>query len=200
MSTKQSTKHPETFKTKNLNPPKLQLNSQIKNEIKLKLLNCLQRTTSHGLPNISRTHNLAIRLLWITCTLISAGLCAFMIISSVNEYFEYDVVTKIRVIDQVPLEFPTITICSLNPFESEFASEIFRNITLDEHKFDLNSNASLSSFPRFFNWLFITHLKALRDAYNPSFGDKNRKALGFDLEKSLFYCSFNYISCSHSNF
>ena len=185
--------------TKRLNLAKFKLKPQVKTEFKLKLLNCFQSTTSHGLPNMFKTHSLTIRLLWIACTLVSTVLCSYMVISSVNEYFEYDVVTKIRVIDQVPLEFPTITICNLDPFQAEFGTEFLRNLTLEKHKFDLNSYSN-ASLPSFFSWIYNTKSEALRQASNPSFGDKNRKALGFNLEESLYYCAFNYINCSHLNF
>lgn len=70
--------HPE-----NSNPKKETLRRKIKNLFS----EWCQSSTSHGIPNIARTDNLAIRLMWIIAFLCSSGYCCLLLIQTFIEFF-----------------------------------------------------------------------------------------------------------------
>ncbi|CAF1010201.1 unnamed protein product [Brachionus calyciflorus] len=96
---------------------KSKLSTQIKNAVCEVILS----STSHGFPNILRSTNLAIKLMWAFFTVLFFGLCAYMITTAIITYFNYDVVTVIRVKNDFKPYFPTVTICNLNYFTSDEA-------------------------------------------------------------------------------
>ena len=72
------------------------------------------------------------QLFWLGVLLIFIGFTSLLIISSVANYYNYEVVTSIKVITQIPAELPALTICSAEPFlfqDSEFILEEVANQT-----------------------------------------------------------------------
>jgi hypothetical protein len=137
-------------------------------------------TTVHGYPNIFRTNNTSTKTLWIVLLLLSTILCSFMIIESIMDYLSFDVVTQIRVIAETPAEFPTITICNSNPFNTNASYDLMTGIYLN--KTDQNLN------------LFYNQAK------NPSFGDENRHLLSANISDMIVYCEFSYEKCNYADF
>ncbi len=64
------------------------------------------KTTMHGLPGIFQSKYLLLRLMWIVCLLGSTGVCAYLLIKSVQDYLNYDVVTVTSTIYEIPTVFP----------------------------------------------------------------------------------------------
>jgi hypothetical protein len=92
-------------------------------QIKELLVEWCSSSTSHGIPNIVRTENWSVKILWSIFVLLSTAFCAFMVTRAVLDYLKNDVVTKIRVYKEIPAEFPTITICNINPLTSVYVNE-----------------------------------------------------------------------------
>jgi hypothetical protein len=70
------------------------------------LLDAAVNTTMHGLPGIFRSKNLYVRIMWCLCLLASTGACAYLLIKSVQDYLNYDVVTVTSTIYETPTLFP----------------------------------------------------------------------------------------------
>jgi hypothetical protein len=79
--------------------------------IKMAVADTCHNSTIHALPNIARSDNLLIKAMWLVCFLGSAGFCVFLIVESIQDYLQYDVVTKISSVYEMPAPFPTVTIC-----------------------------------------------------------------------------------------
>jgi hypothetical protein len=124
------------------------------------------------------------------CFLLSISVCAFMAYNSIRDYLEFDVITQIKVSEEMPTLFPTVTICNVNPFLSENASSLLKGIMNKK----LGSNFNMGSAD-FIKEIEIANAIALSEAFNPKYGDDRRKALGFDLKKSLFQCLYNKKEC-----
>ena len=105
-----------------------------------KLHDLLLTSTSHGLPNALRTTHLSMRIMWSMCFLVSTGACSYLIIKSILAFFEYEVITKVRVVNEFQSEFPRILICNLNQFTTVKAFEFLMdkpslfagNLSLDD--------------------------------------------------------------------
>ena len=107
--------------------------------LKASLKELVLNSTSHGIPQSIRTRHTCIRVMWLVLFVISTGLCSFLIVQSVLQYFEFEVITKVRVINEVESEFPRITICNGDLFNTEYALEVLYDV---KH---LYSNLSLEA-------------------------------------------------------
>jgi len=106
-------------------------------------------STSHGIPNIIKSDEKCLKIMWLVFFLLSSSVGIYTIIQSFNNYFSFDVVTSIKVIKEMPVEFPTITFYilrnnsiskSLNDLISDcnfntFSCNISKDIKINEDKF-----------------------------------------------------------------
>ncbi len=81
-------------------------------EIKNAFLDCLSSTTGHGLPQIVKSSNLFLRILWGLFFVGGFAACCFMIYQSVDQFLQFGVITTTKIIKNIEITFPMITICS----------------------------------------------------------------------------------------
>jgi hypothetical protein len=146
---------------------------------------------THGLPNITRTTNAFIRIMWIIASLTSLGYCAYSLVQTFTEYLSYKVVTQMTYQRKPYLEFPTITIC--NKFQFKTNDE---NFTYKNEFEDIRMMASSNSTP-FTMQLLATQLSILRTR---NLSEKERETKIYSIKNMLLSCSFNLIQCNASNF
>jgi hypothetical protein len=149
----------------------------------------------HGYPKIFRNVSKIIKSIWLFCFTLSAVVCAFVIYRNVSEFLDHDVITNIRVIDESQSVFPTITFCNLNPFVTQSAYNLMRNLSEND-----SNQSNFSSTREKLDVLFSRVQTALFLANKPEYGDENRKLLGFRLEDMLLFCHFNQKDCSSKDF
>jgi hypothetical protein len=160
-------------------------------KVKAKILEWAGTTTSHGYPNIFRTSLWEIRIMWLIFTLIATGLCAYMIAKSVLDYLNFEINTKIVIDKEIPSEFPTITICNLNPFYKNMSIPVLRGI-LSKNFSDFEELSTDEFKIGLYKFLYL--------AKHPSTSDEQKKKLGPALSKMLIYCSFIETNCSLNDF
>ena len=61
-----------------------------------------------------------------------------LVIQIIFEYFEYEVVSKIKIVSERPTSFPAVTICDANPLSTKEAEYLIRNVTLEEYGIDID--------------------------------------------------------------
>ena len=66
--------------------------------IKNRVYDLVTSSTFHGLPNLLRSRNFFIQLIWIFFFVISTSMCCYYVYKSLVEYLSFDVNTKIDVI------------------------------------------------------------------------------------------------------
>jgi hypothetical protein len=59
----------------------------------------------------------------------STGATFYLIARSLMDYLKYEVTSQIKLIDEIPTKFPTVTFCDNNPFTS-IAQDFLQNISL----------------------------------------------------------------------
>ena len=166
-------------------------------KIAKKIKDLLEGSTSHGIPNIMRTTRVSIKILWTICFVAAVCVCSIMVFKSVNDYFDYETISKIEYITEIPTKFPTFSFCNINPFttaESEsFLLQILESIDYNKsiQYTDYNLEASNLSYA-FYNGLI--------SSFSPDYGDEKRKKLGYNLSSTLISCSFNGESCNETHF
>ena len=131
-------------------------------------------STSHGLPNAVRNPHKPMKLMWSISFGISTIFCSLLIIQSIMQYLEYDVITKVRIVDETEAEFPRIIICNLNRFQTKYALDIYgknQNLTFD----------------------LLIHLSLF-------FSDEQKRRLSYDLNETLISCKFSIYECNWTDF
>ena len=181
--------------------------SKLNEKIINKFIELSSSSTSHGYPNIFRTKFWAVRIMWLIFFLISLGLCIFMIYRSINDFLSNDVVNKIRDYSEVPMVYPAITFCNINPLInnnsdsliSEFLPDSFEIDYLSE-KYNFSSTFKSENITTTYMSLIMAKKQALNKAMDPSYGDENRKKLWYPLNEILVNCVYNGIKCNESDF
>jgi len=151
--------------------------------------NAIDKSTIHGLPNAVRTESLVMRIFWLISFFISFGYCSHLLVLSVLEFLQFNVIYEIRIInDNFNMEFPSVTFCNLVPID--FSRKEIKYIL------ENSSNLNESSYKDDANWLSTIRKKFETDLYKKEKLYPN----GFIIEKMLLSCIFNSKSCNSSHF
>jgi hypothetical protein len=124
--------------------------------------------------------NILAQTVWITIFIVLTVLTVLLIQMSISAYLSYEVTTTNNVIYESQAEFPAVTICANSPFGTQKAAYLFRNI------FRNNSLTNIED---------LTRLAKMYTA-NPTYGDENRKQLGFSIN-DIVSCKFNKQDCKN---
>ena len=146
------------------------------------LFEASQNSTVHVIPNILRAKSVIVKYTLTMFLILSTCACCFFISRSISDFLEYEVVTKISVVNEIHAEFPTITICNLNLISTtegfRFFKEIykpFNQLGYVERYVFLNSNA-----------------------YNLT--KEEKESLGLQEKDFFSLCWFGHIPCNEEDF
>ena len=93
----------------------------------------------HCFPKIFQNSHFAVRSIWTILFLIFSFLTFKLLFRSFVEYLKYDVVSKIRVINEKSSPFPTVTICDANPFSTNEAQKMLQPSKIQTDFFSLQN-------------------------------------------------------------
>jgi len=176
-------------------------NIQRKKSLKNVVTRWAASSTFHGLPKIAKTSRLSLKLFWITIIIVLTIVCSYLIYVNIINYLDFDVITQIRKITEVPSLLPAITICNLNPFvtnySKQFLEKIFVKYNLTNNSFNNHSNLEYKSNDLMKNLKFLKYLAVLNANNLP---EEEKKLLGFSLDQMLISCTINGKECSPSDF
>ena len=68
-------------------------------------------TSCNGFPHLFKTERTILKIVWIICILVSTAACVWMVTKSINDYLEFDVITKIETVPDEEITYPAIMIC-----------------------------------------------------------------------------------------
>jgi hypothetical protein len=151
-----------------------------------------------------------IRILWGFFLLVGIGASGYFLITTLVNYYQFQPVVQISVIQEYPTSFPAVTICNLNPFNLGNANtETYIDSLLSASNYSyintLNSTDSISQYAGTNNTDEL--LTDLTDTLKRLIAtDKNlttadRLSLGFDLGYDmLLSCAYNRENCDETNF
>jgi len=95
-------------------------------------------STAQCLPRIFKAHNKFISFIWTLIFSLFAGLTSYLILRDLLGYFEYQVVSTIRIVNEVPAPFPAIQICNggfltkeMQPIVDRILKENYNDATND---------------------------------------------------------------------
>jgi hypothetical protein len=102
-----------------------------KNEILSQIEETISSSSIHALPNIVQNKYKTIKFVWIVCFLMSSGVCAYFITTTISEYLNFEVVSKSTIRYLSSIDFPIITICHTTTFNTEYANEFLNHYYSD---------------------------------------------------------------------
>ena len=81
--------------------------------------NHISGLTTHGLSRIYGGHNRVEKLFWFFAVVITAAFTLLVLHLSIQEYLRYESILDNREVSVSELEFPTLTLCSVNVFRAK---------------------------------------------------------------------------------
>jgi hypothetical protein len=160
----------------------------------------------HAIPNIIRTKYKTIKIIWTIFFLTSFALCSYLVIESVFNYLDYQVITEIRSVNDFPSVLPKVTICNSNFFATNYSMQFLTRILKDNSIHDIfNSSILDERFPpdeinSLHDRLEFARYLAQSYAASPLMSDADKKRLGYDLSQMMLTCEFGGNSCSYADF
>jgi hypothetical protein len=176
-----------------------------KNSIELRelLRNLAKSSSFDGVPNVARTKHACLRVTWTMALLVSASFCSIMVFKSVKQYLSFEVTTQYtNVIETTPSIFPSLTLCNVNPFVTNYSLEFFQKNWLhssakDEYYLEkLNISADAYEFERKTKAFYLLLFKAQSSVLN----NTERQKLGYSFRETFLSCQFDQIECNESHF
>ena len=149
--------------------------------IKKVFLECGKKSSLHGIPNIIQAKSLWLKTMWTFFFILATSVSSYLVIKSINNYLDYEVVTKIRVFRQQPAEFPTITICNLNRLAN------INDEKISDQYYKVFQN--LSYFEKQLYFSILTN----------NLSQKTNNSLGLKLTELITECFLSGIECNFEN-
>ena len=85
-----------------------------------------------GLPNMCRAKHALFFLMWLAVLVASTAATLYLIASAVSDFLRHDVSSTVRYLTEERSVLPTVTLCNINPFTTEYAIDLLRqaNVTM----------------------------------------------------------------------
>ena len=90
-----------------------------------------------------------IKIIWTISMVISLTSCSYLIIKNLFYYYEYNIVTNINVVYEIPSKFPAVSICQQN-IDYSPSSRFLSNKNIIKCKFNLK-DCAVSNFTLFYD-------------------------------------------------
>ena len=101
------------------------------NHIKEIIVSAADESTTHGIDHIFKRSHPFIRFVWVVCFLASSAVCFYMMTISILTYLDYETVTKAEKIVEQTVDFPTVSICNLNPYLTNSSWEYVKSVLIE---------------------------------------------------------------------
>ena len=173
--------------------------------IKQTLKEVLYNSLAQAILKIFQTPHILLKVFLVVFVIVANGLCAYLILQAVLNFLSFEVITTTRTIFETPSLFPKVTICNVNPFATEYALGVLKEVNneilpdIGVNIFDPSQWDTLSMDDKFtvFNAMQNAAVQRMNSVY---FSVEDRKKLGHSIEDILFDCAFNFQPCSHTDF
>ncbi len=166
----------------------LKKRDQKKTQILNLISNTFENSSIHAIPNIVRNESYLIKIIWIIFLLGSTGYCAYLVYQSVMNYLSFDVVSLNRIYPKKEVQFPTVTICNVNPFTTSFSKQFMENL--------LNDSLYENKNPKESHKLNLFYKRYTAGLTSIDLNETTQTKFGYSLNETLLSCVYNYADCS----
>lgn len=180
-------------------------NTVFRNSSKEKFLKFSNDTTAHGIPFIFEKDRHALsRLFWTVCLLASTAGCIYLVLITINKYFEYNVTNKVHVYYPSSTEFPAITICNKNQFLTGQALNHVQNVMKREGIADIANNTLFATLSNSVSTM-ILNLNNLRytaamETNVANVSESLRRSYSNSFNETVLFCMFKTGECTENDF
>lgn len=163
-------------------------------DLRLKLKEWAGQSKAHGISNISTGEFIILRIIWTILFLAAMGYLIFSLVRTFQEYFSYDIVTKITNENVNSIDFPAVTFCNKNPFKNLNNSEISNS--LKQLRDETLTDAILTEFHTMDVYDYMEYnMRYLVDTQV-----SNRSSVSYNIDDMLISCRYNDDSCDINDF
>ena len=174
----------------------LNANKGPNNRIELILKENLSCEMYHFILNIIYSPHSILKMSLSLFTLLGFGLASYMTITLIFKYAEYNVITKIRIINENPVVFPKVTICNTNALATQYAFDFL----LKSNLINMTQLKEVLKGERNEAIVYFTLFRASLSAKILNFSNELKKSLGHNLNDTLLSCIFNFELCNSNDF
>jgi hypothetical protein len=146
------------------------------------LIKTCQRSTIHSIPKIVLSKFILVKITWILATVFSITLCSCTIVNLINDYLNYDVVTRVRISNEKVSEFPSVTLCNTNALVSNETDKLVNELM----PLLKDQNDKVKD-------ILLLHLSMSK--INDEFTKEQKQALSYSINETLLRCRFQASEC-----
>ncbi len=146
-----------------------------------------------GVPNIVRASYAVTSIIWSLLLLGNASVCVLLTMHTVELYLHFEVSTNIRYVTEQSSPFPTLLICNVNPFISDYGVSLITQANISQT--DLTLMGSVSG-----NFRTYTLLQAYLNKTRGYLLTDDEKIKLNSLNNQMFSCKFQEQDCDMSLF
>ena len=104
-------------------------NKKKRNEIAKIIKDRFESSSVIAFSSFIRNENWIIKITWLIFLLGTASVCGWFISRSINDYLNYNVITKTIIKNVNKIKFPIVSICNINPFTTDYSTTKILNLT-----------------------------------------------------------------------
>ena len=140
-------------------------------QLKMSIEKLMLETTFHAIPNIARTENKFVKLMWALCLAVSTSVGVYFVYNNIIEYLEFKVITNFEIIHERRSEFPTVSLCSMTGFQNDSLDDIIKecSFSADNECGENKSNAFETFYDIAYGKCFRFNSGKLKSAYTSIF-------------------------------
>ena len=170
-----------------------------KNKIEDLTKEVLYNSLAQAIIKLIHTPYIALKVFLFIFVLSALGVCSFLVIQSILNFFSYQVFTSSRIVFETPAYYPKVTICNNNPFTTEHAFDFLKKV--NQSVFDEYYNADIYTTAKQTQNLYkLVNRYSLIQMNSKSLTLTEKKKFGHALDDILLSCSFNSHKCLASDF
>ncbi|XP_067930238.1 FMRFamide-activated amiloride-sensitive sodium channel-like [Watersipora subatra] len=148
-------------------------------------------TTSHGIPHIYFSQGIIKKLVW---SLLSVATFAFLIGHLrfvISSYISFAATTNIEMFEERSLVFPAVTICNNNAIKNSKIPKKLQSLLDMDQVMRMNGSDDRV-------WNMDTVIRITEEL--AMMATEEKIALGYTLEETVIFCSYNGINCNLTEF
>lgn len=147
-------------------------------------------SNAHGLAKIATSITTKRKVLWALLVIIGFTAATIQLSSLVKKFLQYQVVEVSNMKDGMPVEFPAVTLCNINPVSIGKMEELAANGSYFLHWFDFTEKTKFGRHQ--------SRMESHQAFYENL--PKDAKAMGHSINNFVVSCRFNNENCGSQNF
>ena len=109
------------------------------------------------------------------------------------QYFSYKVITNVKIVNEIPAQFPSVTICNKNPFISSYGYDLTADIYQKLYASSLTSKKDTTNLDDFLDKIKLA-------VGNSKYSKEEKQQWGNSFNQMFIKCTFSQTACNQSDF